>query len=264
MLIGARTQMMDGRMTLQEIFRFSRECGVQSLEYCCEDFGFQYRPESTEDYTIAHVKELTEQFGIRVSAIGNHLAFAQSDLYFEAIKKMIPKARRLDTDIFIISSNPKFGGPGHIKILEPELLGTYKKRLRTLLDIAEDCGVRLALEPEPPGFIPTTKDMLALIDEMNSDALCVNFDIGHAFLTDVDMLESVRALGKRIVHSHIENLIRGEHMHRLLNDGDVDLKACLAEMKKVGFDGAVAIDLYIYDYAKVLKQSVETLKALMQ
>lgn len=261
MLLGARTQMMDGKYTFEEMFCFAKECGVEAFEYCCEDFTFQYRPETTEDYTIAHVKELSEKYGIQIGSVGNHLAFVK-DLYFEAIKKMIPKTRRLGTDVFIISSNPPFGD-FNFKINHPEMLKLYKERVKELAKIAEDSGVKLALEPEPPGFIPRTCDMLDLIEEVGSEALCVNFDIGHAFLTDEDVYESIRLFGKRIVHAHIENLIRGEHLHRLLEDGDIDLRRCLQEMEKAGFDGTVAVDLYAYEYDKVLKSQIGQLKLLM-
>ena len=262
MLLGARTQMMDGKYTFEEIFAFSKECGVEALEYCCEDFGFQYRPETTEDYTIEHVKELSEKYNIKIGAVGNHLAFAQKELYFEAIKKMIPKVKRLGTDVFIISSNPIFGGNSNIKILQPEMLDVYKKKLRALLDVAEENGVKLALEPEPPGFITSSQDMLNLIDEMKSEALCINFDIGHAFLTDDDYLQTIRDFGDRIVHGHIENLIRGEHIHRLLNDGDIDLVACLTELKKLNFKGSMALDIYAFEYDKVLKESMDILREM--
>lgn len=261
MLLGARTQMMDGKYTYEEMFRFAKECGVEAFEYCCEDFSFRYRPETTEDYTIAHIRDLSLKYGIKIASVGNHLSFIR-DLHYEAIKKMIPKIKKLGTDIFIISSNPP-SGEFNFKIDHPDLLHLYKERVKTLVMLAEDSGVKLALESEPPGFIPRTCDMIELMYEVNSEALCVNFDIGHAFLTDMDIYETIRLLGTKIVHAHIENLIRGEHLHRLLDDGDIDLRKCLQEMKNAGFDGAVAIDLYAYEYDKVLKSQIEQLKVLM-
>jgi sugar phosphate isomerase/epimerase len=262
MLLGARTQMLDGKYTYNDMFAFAKECGVEAFEYCCEDFTFHYRPEATEDYTIKHVKDLVDSYGIKIGAVGNHLSFVTNDIHFEAIKKMIPKTKQLGTDVFIISSNPP-AGLFNYKIEHPEGLLVFKTRLKELLSLAEFHGVKLALEPEPPGFIPRSQDMLELIDEMKSEALCVNFDIGHAFLTDVDIYETIRSFGHRIVHSHIENLIRGEHLHRLLGDGDIDLRRCLAEMKQVGFEGSVAIDLYAYEYDKVLKDQIDVLRDLM-
>ncbi|MEY8354570.1 sugar phosphate isomerase/epimerase [Lachnospiraceae bacterium 54-53] len=266
MLSGARTQMLDGKYSFEEMFRFSRECGVEAFEYCCEDFTFHYRPETTEDYTIDHVNHLVDQYGIRIGSVGNHLSFVASDINYEAIKKMIPKTKRLGTDVFIISSNPPAGSVNYMgyKIQNKAGLTIFKARLRELLNIAEYHGIKLALEPEPPGFIPRSIDMLELMDEMKSDALCVNFDIGHAFLTDTDMLETIRLFGRKIVHAHIENLIRGEHLHRLLDDGDIDLRTALEEMKKAGFEGPVAIDLYVYEYDAVLKSQIDILKELMK
>lgn len=266
MLLGARTQMLDGIYSFEEMFCFSKECGVEALEYCCEDFTFHYRPETTEDYTIAHIKDLSEKYDIKIGSVGNHLSFVASDIYYEAIKKMIPKTRKLGTDVFIISSNPPAGDSNYMgyKIKHSEAFGIFKSRLNELLRMAEYHGVKLALEPEPPGFIPRSSDMMELIEEMNSEALCINFDIGHAFLTDADINDTIHMFGNRIVHAHIENLIRGEHLHRLLDDGDIDLKSCLAEMKNVGFSGVVALDLYVYEYEKVLKEQMKILRNLIR
>lgn len=266
MLLGARTQMMDGQFNFEEMFRFSKSCGVEAFEYCCEDFTFHYRPETTEDYTIKHINYLVEQHGIKIASVGNHLSFVASDVNYEAIKKMIPKTKNLGTDVFIISSNPPTGHNNYMgyKLEHKEGLNIFKSRLRELLKLAEYYGVKLALEPEPPGFIPRSIDMLELITEMNSQALHVNFDIGHAFLTDIDMFETIRLFGPRIAHAHIENLLRGEHLHRLLDDGDIDLRAVLSEMKNVGFSGAVAIDLYVYEYHNVLKSQIDILRNLVK
>lgn len=266
MLLGARTQMMDGKYNFDEMFRFAKECGVESFEYCCEDFAFHYRPETTEDYMIKHVNELSKQYGIKIGSAGNHLSFVASDINYEAIKKMIPKTRGMGTDVFIISSNPPAGHVNYMgyKIEKKDGLQIFKTRLRELLKLAEYHGIKLALEPEPPGFVPRSIDMLELMTEMNSEALAINFDIGHAFLTDIDMFETIQKFGDKIVHAHIENLIRGEHLHRLLDDGDIDLRAVLAAMKKVGFEGTVAIDLYVYEYDQVLKRQIDILRELLK
>jgi len=87
MLLGARTQMLDGKYSFEEMFRFASECGVEAFEYCCEDFTFHYRPETTEDYTINHIQRLVSQYGIQIGSVGNHLSFVASDINYEAIKK---------------------------------------------------------------------------------------------------------------------------------------------------------------------------------
>lgn len=264
MLLGARTQMLDNKYTFEEIFKLCKESGVEALEYCCEDYFFQYRPETTEDYTIAHINELSEKYGIKIAAVGNHLAFNQNEIFFDAIKKMIPKTKRLGTDVFIISSNAMYPGDLAIKLKQPELIPSYKKKLRMLLDVAEDCGVRLALEAEPPGMIPRSCDMMELMEEMNSPALCVNFDIGHAFLTDVNMFETIAYYGDKIAHVHVENMLRGEHQHRLLEDGDMDIKAVLKALKQAGYNGSLALDIYAYQYDEVLKPQMDYLGKLLK
>jgi sugar phosphate isomerase/epimerase len=152
---------------------------------------------------------------------------------------------------------------GSRKLFDPDAYGVMKSRLQELLVIADAEGVKLALEPEPPHFIVSTADFLNLCGELKYD-LKINFDIGHAFLTDPDIIESVKTLKDKIVHTHVENLRRGEHLHRLPGDGDIDLVKVFAALKSVGFAGALALDIYAYEYDKIAPDCAAQIKQMLE
>ena len=62
-----------------------------------------------------------------------------------------------------------------------------------LLELASGYGVKITIEPEVHNLITTTKDFLNYVRKWGDNLIC-NFDVGHAFLTDEDMFESINFL----------------------------------------------------------------------
>ena len=245
MVITARTQMVSHKYSVDEAMRFFKDAGYGGIEFCLEDRAFNARLDLIEDFFIEHTVEKAKEIGIRIMSVSNHIGFAYDDLMFSHMKRIIPKVRKFGTDILIISS----ADSGNHKLSDPDCLKQLKSRLNELLDIADANGVMLALEPEPPHILIGTADFLDFCSGLKHD-LKINFDMGHAFLTDPDIFESIRLLKDKIVHTHVENLRRGEHLHRRLNDGDMDMEKVFAALKNIGFTGALSLDLYVYEYDK--------------
>jgi sugar phosphate isomerase/epimerase len=249
MVITARTQRMLHKYSTDEALRFFKKAGFEGIEFCMEDYFFNVRPDYIEDYFIEHTVETAGELGLRIMSVGNHIGFIYDDIMFDIMKRTIPKVRKFGADVLIISSADK---EMH-KISDPA--GSRKRllsRLNELLEIADANGVNLALEPEPPQMIINTAQFLDICGELKYN-LKINLDVGHAFLTDPDMFESIRLLKDRIVHTHIENMYRGEHLHRLPNDGDMDLAKVFKALKDIGFSGALSLDLYAQDYEESAK-----------
>jgi sugar phosphate isomerase/epimerase len=141
-------------------------------------------------------------------------------------------------------------------------VGAYQ-RTRLLVEAAEACGVTLANEFEPGFVIGSTMELLRLFKALPSPNLGANLDLGHAFICDPDPLESIRQLGSKIVHCHVENMPRGVHDHLLPQEGDLDLKTCLEVLAQVGFEGGLALDLYKYDYEAVAPEALQYLHSIL-
>ena len=72
----------------------------------------------------------------------------------------------------------------------------------------------------------------------------VNFDLGHAQVTDDDPATSIRALGSAIVHLHLEDIKDRVHRHLLLGDGDIDFAAVRAALAGINYAGPYVADLF--------------------
>lgn len=258
MKITGRTQMLQHQYGTRDIFRIFSEQGLDGVEFSFEDKQFKPRFDMLDDYFIDYVYKQSVDYQMPIMAAGTHLNFIDSDEIFEYIKIAIGKTPRLFTDTYI------FTAPATDIEYVNHTLQREKaiERMKYLVEIAEKSGIRLALEPEPNHIFSTTDDVMGLLEEIKSDALCINFDIGHSFLLDEDIHKAIQLLDKKIIHCHVENMPRGRHIHLLPWEGHMDLKEVFDTLKTIGFDGAMAMDLYHYDYEKVCGEACKYIKEL--
>jgi len=261
MLITGRTSRLNHKWSFDECVRFFKKVGLDGIEFCFEDYYFNVRPDYAERFFARHARELCDELGMVIGSVGNHMDYVYDDDNFELIKKTIPVMQEYGTDI-LITATPDLKH-FHKYHRREEYTERFEKRLKELLELASGYGVKIAIEPEVHNLITTTKDFLNLCEKMGYDNLVCNFDVGHAFLTDEDMFESIKLLGNKIVHAHVEGMNRGEHTHLLPGDGDMDLPAVIRAMKDVGFNGAMALDIYIYEYNEYAEESVRRLREML-
>ncbi len=255
MHFSGRTQMLWDEYSLSDSLKIIGALGFEGAEICLENRFFEYVPTFAEEYIIDHTRELCAELGLFANSVGCHVDFVHEEKSFTALKELIPKVPRYGTNIFIL------GGCKQVAHY-PEEWSTYTERMREMVRIAEDHDVLLAPEPEIHCVLRTSHDMERLLEAIPSPALRVNMDIGHAFLTDVDPIESIRRLGERIVHLHIENMLRGWHNHQLPQHGDMDLEQYFRVITDIGFAGPAALDLYNVDFQEIAPESLEYLETL--
>jgi hypothetical protein len=77
-------------------------------------------------------------------------------------------------------------------------------------------------------------------------------------------LVSIRQVGHKVVHGHIENMRTRVHDHVLPWEGDMDLFAYLQELAEVGFNGGLALDLYKYDYEDVAPECIRYISKFLE
>lgn len=206
-----------------------------------------------DDYVIDKVNEKSSELDVKVTCMACHQNYVTDDVTFEAQKKLLKTAKKYNTDVVIMSTFIPFENrEGH-----PELYTELAKRTRTLCDIAEEEGVKIAIEVEPNQLVHNLKRFFALVEEVKSPALKLNFDVGHMYLSEVDIFKAMEQSKEFIVYSHIDNMCMGEHCHKLPWDGEINLKEVYDVMKQKYYDGPVSLDLYLQDYEKTAKQCLD-------
>src|SRR5438132_2024463 len=131
---------------------------------------------------------------------------------------------------------------------------TAVKNLRELGHYAADVGVQIALELEPfkLSLINNVDTMIRFIEDVNHPAVRANIDVSHLQLSGTAP-EELRRLKGKAIHVHLSDCDGKVHGDLPPGRGVVDFPPYLREIKALGIDGALSIELeYSPDAAKVI------------
>jgi sugar phosphate isomerase/epimerase len=260
MKLVARTQMLSHTHSIPEMMSFFKTIGYDGVEFCLEDYFFHLRPDLIDPNAIAYHLKTANNLGLSISAVSNHMDYISNEYTFEWIKRAIPLSKLYGTDIFIISATSTAEGKARGNRDYDRAVAC----IREFVKIGEDCNVRIALEPEPPHVFTSTQEFLQLCELIDSDNLVMNFDIGHAFLTDTDVLQSIEKVKDKLVHVHVEDMKKGQHVHLLPGEGSLDLASVIRKLHDIGYEGALAFDAYNYDYEVAAPIAYARLRAILK
>ena len=115
---------------------------------------------------------------------------------------------------------------------------------RELGKYAADLDLQIALELEPfkLSLVNDVDTMARFIDEVNHPAVRANIDVSHLQLSKVEP-EELRRLKGKAIHVHLSDCDGKVHGDLPPGRGVVDFVPYLREIKALGIDGAVSIEL---------------------
>jgi D-psicose/D-tagatose/L-ribulose 3-epimerase len=139
---------------------------------------------------------------------------------------------------------------------------TGVRNVRELGKAAADFGLEIALEMEPfkLSLINNVDTMVRFLNDVNHPAVRANIDISHLQLSRTPA-EELRRLAGRAVHVHISDCNGEVHGDLPPGRGAVDFAPYLREIKALGIDGAVSVEL---EYAPRPDQIVEWVREAYQ
>lgn len=115
---------------------------------------------------------------------------------------------------------------------------------RRLAEYADTLGLQIAMELEPfhQSLLNTVDSMCQFIDEVGSPALQANIDVSHLQLMHIAP-EELRKLRGKAIHVHISDCDGKVHGDLPPGRGVVDFLPYLTEIKALGIEGAISIEL---------------------
>lgn len=133
----------------------------------------------------------------------------------------------------------------HIGVIPEDLdgddVGAMVERVGRLCQRAAELGVTIGVETGPE----EAWVLRDFIERVGSDRLGVNYDPANLLMKGFDYLGGVEVLGPYIVHTHPKDGVRDDpdgRRQRPLGEGDVDIPAWIAALKRVGFDGWLCVE----------------------
>jgi D-psicose/D-tagatose/L-ribulose 3-epimerase len=121
---------------------------------------------------------------------------------------------------------------------------TGVKNTRELGKYAADLGLQVALELEPfkLSLLNNVDTMVRFVDEVNHPAVKANIDVSHLLLSGTAP-EDLRRLKGKAIHVHLSDCDGKVHGDLPPGRGVVPFEPYLREIKNLGMDGAISIEL---------------------
>ncbi len=144
-------------------------------------------------------------------------------------------------------------------------LGRYAAALGEAAGLAQQSGLRLAVEHFPGRALPTVAGTLELLAEIDHPNLYLLFDLGHAQMSDEDPVGAIEGAEARLGYVHLDDNNGVDDSHLALFDGVLTretLRRTLAALPSVGYDGPVSLELNpkLPDPADALRRSREAVE----
>jgi sugar phosphate isomerase/epimerase len=139
---------------------------------------------------------------------------------------------------------------------------TGVRHLRALGESAAELGLEIALELEPfkLSLLNNVANMVRFLDEVNHEAVKANIDVSHLQLAGCAP-EELRALKGKAIHVHLSDCDGRVHGDLPPGRGVVDFVPYLREIKDLGIDGAVSVEL---EYSPEPEKIVEWVREAYQ
>ncbi len=234
MKIGHRT--MNLGLPMMEAIAAAAELGYDGVALGAKEGWID--PHDFSDARAREIREACEARGLTISALTGRLGSlidGGADERLQRALLVVEAASRLQTP-FVTS---------HIGVIPDELdredAQSMLERLGTLCDRAAELGVTIGVETGPES--PET--LRAFIERLGSDRLRVNYDPANLLMKGFDHMGGVEVLAPYIVHTHAKDAVRDDpkgNLQRPLGEGEVDVAAWIAELKRVGFDGWICVE----------------------
>lgn len=243
------------RFKLLQALEMIADIGFAGVEIMC-DQPHLYPPEWSQN-DLAELKETLARLHLKVTNLNSFTLYAVGDVilpsWIEAdlAQRQIriqhtENCLRLAAQLGCKNVSIPPGGPAG-RMLESEALALFRQGLEQVIPLAEALNVLLLIEPEPFLLIENTPQALALMQDIRSDQVGLNFDIGHFFCAGENPAEAFDRLFQWVGHVHIEDIAADRsHNHLIPGLGAIHFKEVLQRMTTLQYRGDMTLELYPY------------------
>ena len=245
------------RYSLNEAIRMIAEIGYEGIELLC-DSPHAYPP-IFQDKEIHSFKNQIAKFRLVISNLNAFTLYSISDVYHPSwieddklsrelrithtmnCIKLAKKigAKNLSTE----PGGPVMGRKTNMKYLEKMFI----EGLNRVVPIAEEENIKILIEPEPNLLLENSNQFLNFIENLSTDNVGLNFDIGHFYCVGEDPTEIIYKLSEYIEHFHLADIASNRiHNHLIPGDGSINFRSVFRAIEGIGYKGFVTVELYPY------------------
>jgi sugar phosphate isomerase/epimerase len=246
------------KYSLIETIDILADAGYKGIEIMC-DVPHAYPPDLNKESISGIMKHLKERDmtisnlnAFMMMAIGDfhHPSWiekdkAQRELRINHTIDCVRLAEELGVDT--ISTEP--GGPvGGMGMDRTEAMKLFIDGINRVVEVAKPAGIKVLVEPEPDLLIQTSVEFKEFIQQVDTENIALNCDLGHHFCVGEDPCQVLDEFKNLIGHIHIEDIAASrEHVHVALGKGAMDFNAIFRTLKDNDYQGWITVELYPYE-----------------
>jgi len=183
------------------------------------------------DYGV-NIVAMSPGFGLRIEATEEA---AQKELG-DKLPRTIGLAKELDCKRIVIFGFEKTEGVGMDFVID---------KLGKAAEQAKAADMTLLVEPIAGNNIENAEDLIQVVEAVNSEALRINWDAGNIQSVGCNAYpDEYEKCKKYIAYCHLKNWYGPKKELRLIDEGDIPVKANLERMKEDGYNGYLAIETH--------------------
>jgi len=231
-------EMLPASLSCAERFKMARDVGFEVIQ----------APTELDQSKAEEIKKAADGAKIRIDSVMNmdHWKYPLSSDDPAVVEKSLAGMR---TSL----RNAKLWGSDAV-LLVPAVVNpqtSYRdawtrsqRQIRTLLPMAEELKVVIALEEVWNKFLLSPLEMATYIEEFRSPWIKAWFDVGDVLLYGY-LQDWIRTLGKSIYKVHLKDFKHKEGGYEWVNlgDGDVDWPAVRQAFAEIGYSGSAIVEL---------------------
>lgn len=259
MRLGLCIEMALTGLPFEERIAEAAELGLENVEFWFVDMTYQGKPERLAELARQHKVTVTNTvIGSPDGSIGGGLTNpANREEWLERARMTIAFTKEAQIPATIVCTGNVVPGMTDDAMLESVVEG-----LKPTLDLAEDAGVTLLLEPlntacDHPGYWLTSSDRGAdICRKLASNRMQLLFDCYHMQVMEGNLLQHIERNLDVIGHFHMAG-VPGRHE---LYNGEINYPYLIGKVTEMGFRGAFGLE-----YAPSIDDEVsikETIKHL--
>ncbi len=148
------------------------------------------------------------------------------------------------------------------KVSYREAYTRSQENIRKLIPLAEQAGVKIAIEEVWNRFLLSPIEFCRYIDEFATPTVGACFDVGNVVEYGYPE-EWIRELGKRILKVHVKEYAKPKRFNYKLGEGEIDWPAVHQALVDVGYEGWITAEVEFGDPA-AMKDVVRRMDQVLQ
>jgi L-ribulose-5-phosphate 3-epimerase len=235
---GLVFDMLPEKLSYGDRFKLARDAGFEVVQV----------PTEPDAGKAEEIKKAADSAGIHIDSVMNmdHWKYPLSSSDHSVIEKSLAGMRTSLHNAKLWRADTVLLVPAVVnaKTSYHDAWQRSQKEIRTLIPLAEELKVIIAIEEVWNKFLLSPLEMAKYIDEFQSPWIKAWFDVGNVVLYGYPQ-DWIHTLGKRIVKVHLKDFKRKEDGYAWVNlgDGDVDWSAVRQAFADIAYSGSTIAEL---------------------